>query len=69
MALFKDLKVGDKIAQFGGSADVVSIADFIVGGVSCETTKRFTLLEERAGMEPRIQERLVHLTTEATLLP
>lgn len=65
--MFKDLKVGDRIVQFGGSAEVLDIADFLVDGVSCETTKRFTLLEEREGFDPRQQERLVHLTTEADL--
>jgi hypothetical protein len=66
--LFKDLKVGDRIAQFGGSAEVLNIADFLVDGASCETTKRFTLLEHRDGTEPSVQERLVHLTTETTVI-
>lgn len=67
MAMFADLKVGDKIVQFGGSAEVLDIADFLVDGASCETTKRFTLLEERAGVKS-CQVRAVHLTTEAELI-
>lgn len=62
--MFKDLKVGDKIVQFGGSAEVLAITDFLVDGISCDTTKRFTLLEERDGVKS-CHVRAVHLTTEA----
>ena len=69
MATFRDLQVGDKIAQFGGSAQVMDITEFKVNGVPLESTKRFTLLEERGvHSTPTPTICVVHLSTEANLI-